>query len=301
MEPFIGTSMEGFLFLSRFRDAKLVADLGQSAQQTLYSLRGVVLTSRSQPPKMSPDVDAVTKHPHGEQALSLLVGGLIGHVASLLDGWRSGSSAAQSSLGAQGTLTSTQYAEAVARLIQQQGGESHYQLAADRIRFICTKCPFGEAIKQAPGFCHLIGAGLWWGAVQHFGYGKVVFKQRIAVGDEHCDIRVYLKEAAEADSEEGIADLSTHDPSPAPVGADASANETIRLLRARIRRLEHKVEELENALEERKLIEKAKGILMERLKLTETEAMRRLQKESQGQNKRLAQIAHIIVQAGKII
>ncbi|MGB4782600.1 ANTAR domain-containing response regulator [Candidatus Methylomirabilis sp.] len=242
----------------------------------------------------------VTKSPHGEEALSLLIGGLIGYVASLLDE-HGGSSAAQRSLDAQGTLTSTQYAEAVTWLLQQRGGESHYQLATDHIRFICTKCPFGEAIKQAPGFCHLIGAGLWWGAVQHFGYGKVVFKQRIAVGDEQCDIRVYLKQTAAVDSEEGIADLSTHDPSPAPVGPDVSANETIRLLRARIRRLEHKVEELGNALEERKLIEKAKGILMERLKLTEAEAMRRLQKESQGQNKRLAEIAHIIVQAGKII
>lgn len=65
--------------------------------------------------------------------------------------------------------------------------------------------------------------------------------------------------------------------------------------------LERRVKELEDTLEEQKLIEKAKGILMERLKLTEPEAMRRLQKESQGQNKRLAQIAHIIVQAGKII
>lgn len=242
----------------------------------------------------------VTKYPHGEQALSLLVGGLIGHVASLLDE-HGGSSAAQRSLDAKGTLTSTQYAEAVTWLLQQRGGESHYQLAIDHIRFICTKCPFGEAIKQAPGFCHLIGAGLWWGAVQHFGYGKVIFNQRIAIGDEQCDIRVYLKQTAAVDSEEGIADLSTHDPSPAPVGADLSANETIRLLRARIRRLEHKVEELGNALEERKLIEKAKGILMERLKLTEAEAMRRLQKESQRRNRKLAEIAHIIVQAGKII
>lgn len=249
---------------------------------------------------MSLNMSTVTKYPHGEQALSLLVGGLIGHVASLLDE-RGESSAAQSSLGAQGTLTSTQYAEAVARLIQQRGGEIHSQLATDHISFNCKKCPFGEAIKQAPSFCHLIGAGLQCGAVRRFGYGKVVFKRRIAVGDDHCDIRVYLKKTAEVDSEEGIAYVFAHGPFPASVGADVSVNETVRLLRARIRFLERRVEELEEALEERKLIEKAKGILMERLKLTEVEAMRRLQKESQGQNKRLAQIAQIIVQAGKII
>ena len=243
-------------------------------------------------------MSTVTKYPHGEQALSLLVGELIGHIALLLDEC-SGSSAAQRSLDAHGTLTSTQYAETVARLIQQQGGESHYQLATDHIRFICEKCPFGETIKQAPHLCHLIGAGLWWSAVQRFGYGKVVFNKRIAVGDEQCDFRVYLKNTAEVDSEEGITHIVA--PPPEPLGADVSVNETIHLLRVRIRHLEHKVEELENALEERKLIEKAKGILMERLQLTETEAMRRLQKESQGQNKRLAQIAQIIIRAGKII
>jgi len=252
-------------------------------------------------------VSTVAKHPQAEQPLSLLVGGLIGYLASLL-GERSGSSAAQRSLdaiayslGTQGTLTSAQYAEAAAWLLQQQGGEIQYQLTTDHISFNCKKCPFGEAIKQAPNFCRLIGAILWWGAVRYFGYGKVVFKRRIAVGHDHCDIRVYLKQTAEADSEEGIANLSTYDPFTAPVGADVSENEMIRQLRARVHFLERRVEELEDALEERKLIEKAKGILMERLKLTEAEAMRRLQKESQGQNKRLAQIAHIIVQAGKII
>lgn len=233
---------------------------------------------------------------HGEQVLSILIGRLIRYVASLL-GERSEPSAAQSSPG---TLTPAQYGEAVTRLVRRQGGEIQYQLATDHIRFIYKKCPFGEAIKQAPHFCHLIAAGLWWGAVHHFGYGKVVFKQRIAVGDEQCDCRVYLKETAEARSEEGLAYLCPN-PFPAPVGADVSESETIRRLRAQIRFLERRVEELENTLEERKLIEKAKGILMERLKLTEAEAMRRLQKESQGQNKRLAQIAHIIVQAGKII
>lgn len=252
-------------------------------------------------------MSAVTKHPHAEQPLSLLIGGLIGHVAFLL-GERSGSSAAQNSLdaiacslGAQGTLTSAQYAEAVAWLVQQRGGEIHYRLASDHISFNCTKCPFGETIKQAPGFCDLIGGGLWWGAVRHFGYGKVVFKRRIAVGHDHCDIRVYLKKTAEADSEEGIAALSAPDFSSVPVSADVSVNETVRQLRARICFLERRVEEMEDALEERKLIERAKGILMKRLQLTEAEAMRRLQKESQCRNKKLKEIASIILQAGEII
>lgn len=263
--------------------------------------------SLSKPSKESSDVSAVTKHSQHEQALSLLVGGLIGHVARLLaELSESGTSqrsldAVARSLGASRTRTSAQYAEAVTWLVRQRGGEIHYQLATDYIRFICKKCPFGEAIKQAPSFCHLIGAGLWCGVVQRFGYGKVVFKERIAVGDDHCDIRVYLKKPAEVDSEESIGYLSAPDFPSTSVGADVSENETVRRLRVQIRFLERRVEELENALEERKLIERAKGILMERLKLTEAEAMRRLQKESQGRNKKLAEIAHIILQAGEII
>jgi hypothetical protein len=231
----------------------------------------------------------------------------IGRFASLLDE-RSRHLSAHRPRGAnacevdvEGTLTATEYAEAVATFVQQQGGEIQYQLLSDHIAFSCTTCPFGERIKQAPSFCHLIGAGLWWGATRHFGYGKVIFKKRIAVGDDHCDIRVYLKKTAKAESEAGIAHLSAPGPFPKSVGADVPINETVRRLQARIRFLERRVEELEGALEERKVIERAKGILMERLKLTEVEAMRRLQKESQSRNRKLAEIAHIIVQAGEII
>lgn len=252
-------------------------------------------------------MSTVTKRPHGEYALSLLAGEMIGRFASLLDE-RGQPSPAQRARGAdacafdvEGTLTATQYAEAVAMFVRQQGGDIQYQLLSDHIIFTYKTCPFGERIKQTPNFCHLIGAVLWWGAARHFGYGKVIFKRRIAVGDDHCDILVYLKNTAEAESEAGIAHLSDPGSLPASTGADVPMNGTIQRLKARIRFLERKVEKLEDALEERKLIERAKGILMERLKLTEAEAMRRLQKESQGRNKKLAEIAHIIVQAGEII
>ena len=54
---------------------------------------------------------------------------------------------------------------------------------------------------------------------------------------------------------------------------------------------------LKEALETRKLVERAKGILMRRLNLTEEEAFRRLQRRSQNENKKLGEIAQAIITA----
>ncbi len=54
---------------------------------------------------------------------------------------------------------------------------------------------------------------------------------------------------------------------------------------------------LEHALEERKLIERAKGILMKRAELSEPDAFRRLQLLSSQKNKKMVEIARTIVEA----
>ncbi len=61
--------------------------------------------------------------------------------------------------------------------------------------------------------------------------------------------------------------------------------------------LRREVSDLREALETRKVIERAKGILMRRLNLSEDEAFRRLQRQSQDTNRRLAQVAEAIVMA----
>lgn len=65
--------------------------------------------------------------------------------------------------------------------------------------------------------------------------------------------------------------------------------------------LRQEVADLREALEARKLIEKAKGILMRRLSLTEEEAFRRLQRQSQEANRKLAQVAEAIVVADRML
>ena len=61
--------------------------------------------------------------------------------------------------------------------------------------------------------------------------------------------------------------------------------------------LHQEVDDLRDALETRKLVERAKGILMRRLNLTEEEAFRRMQRRSQNENKKLGEIANAIIMA----
>ena len=56
---------------------------------------------------------------------------------------------------------------------------------------------------------------------------------------------------------------------------------------------------LRQMLEERKLLERAKGILMAKVNITEAQAMKRLQKLSNDRNVRLAEIAREIINAEK--
>jgi response regulator NasT len=67
------------------------------------------------------------------------------------------------------------------------------------------------------------------------------------------------------------------------------------------RELRKEIEDLREALEARKLIEQAKGILMNRRNLTEQEAFRRMQLQSQNENRKLVDIARAIIMADKML
>lgn len=58
---------------------------------------------------------------------------------------------------------------------------------------------------------------------------------------------------------------------------------------------------LRDQLETRKVVERAKGILMRRLGLSEAEAYRRLQKASQDENRKMREVADSIVRTEKIL
>jgi two-component system, response regulator PdtaR len=57
---------------------------------------------------------------------------------------------------------------------------------------------------------------------------------------------------------------------------------------------------LRQALEDRKVVERAKGILMKRLRLDETEAFRRLRKRAADNNRKLAEVAQTVLTADEV-
>lgn len=61
--------------------------------------------------------------------------------------------------------------------------------------------------------------------------------------------------------------------------------------------LRGEVASLGDALEARKVIERAKGMLMDRFRLSEAEAFRRMQIQSQRENKRLVEIARALIES----
>jgi response regulator NasT len=75
-------------------------------------------------------------------------------------------------------------------------------------------------------------------------------------------------------------------------------NHTVSLvlkLTQKIRGYEHQVDELKHQLEDRKLIEKAKGILMSKFNMTEDDAYKEMRKKAMNAAKPLGQIAKTII------
>jgi response regulator NasT len=70
---------------------------------------------------------------------------------------------------------------------------------------------------------------------------------------------------------------------------------TARSRFAEFQQLRGEVATLGDALEARKVIERAKGMLMDRYRLSEGEAFRRMQIQSQRENKRLVEIARALI------
>src|SRR5882672_9214216 len=67
------------------------------------------------------------------------------------------------------------------------------------------------------------------------------------------------------------------------------------------KRLQDELEHARSALEERKIIDRAKGILMKAKKLTEEEAYALLRKTAMNENKKIAEIAQSVVTAAELL
>lgn len=70
---------------------------------------------------------------------------------------------------------------------------------------------------------------------------------------------------------------------------------------AQLRLLQDEVGSLREALESRKLVERAKGILMDQFALSEAEAMRRLRDESRNRNIKMGDVARALILAQETV
>jgi response regulator NasT len=80
-----------------------------------------------------------------------------------------------------------------------------------------------------------------------------------------------------------------------------AAIELAHLRQAEFEALEAEVGRAHQALEDRKLVERAKGLLMSALQLSEQDAFRRLQKTARERNLRLADVARRIVEQQSLL
>lgn len=65
--------------------------------------------------------------------------------------------------------------------------------------------------------------------------------------------------------------------------------------------LANEVGQLEKKLEERKVIERAKGLIMEQLRLSEADAMRRLQKQARDSRRPMVDLARSVIEAHDLL
>lgn len=65
--------------------------------------------------------------------------------------------------------------------------------------------------------------------------------------------------------------------------------------------LKEEVGSLKDALEDRKLVERAKGIIMDKQKLSESEAFKFLQKQSSKRNMKMAELSKMIIDASELL
>lgn len=85
---------------------------------------------------------------------------------------------------------------------------------------------------------------------------------------------------------------------------EAELRPAIQLAISRYRQLQGlaaEVESLKQALADRKLVERAKGILMRRLNLSEEEAYIRLRQQARSRRVKMAEIARSIIQAAELL
>ena len=72
------------------------------------------------------------------------------------------------------------------------GGFFVIEMTDDRIVLGNTRCPFGDAVRQAPALCRMTSAVFGGIAANSYGEASVTLEERIAVGDPQCRVVIHL-------------------------------------------------------------------------------------------------------------
>lgn len=91
-----------------------------------------------------------------------------------------------------GPLNHDKYADMIIEIKNKIGGNfSRESSEPGMVRVVNTRCPFGEAVMQAPELCKMTSSVFGGIAARNFGYAKVILDKRIAMGDGVCEARIY--------------------------------------------------------------------------------------------------------------
>jgi len=125
-----------------------------------------------------------------------------------------------------------EYSELIVNIKNQIGGNfSRASSEPGIIRVVNTRCPFGDAVKEAPELCRMTSSVFGGIAARNFGYAKVVLNKRLATNDGICDVCVYTdrNSAALYDGDEYEYESESESESSAIVAKSTATGSAVRV------------------------------------------------------------------------
>lgn len=85
-----------------------------------------------------------------------------------------------------------EYSDLIVSIKNQIGGNfSRASSEPGVVRVVNTRCPFGDAVKEAPELCRMTSSVFGGIAARNFGYAKVALNKRLATNDGMCEVCIY--------------------------------------------------------------------------------------------------------------
>ena len=89
-------------------------------------------------------------------------------------------------------LDLNEYSDLIVSIKNQIGGNfSRTSSEYNVVRVVNTRCPFGDAVKEAPELCRMTSSVFGGIAARNFGYAKVSLNKRLATNDGRCEVCIY--------------------------------------------------------------------------------------------------------------